>query len=134
MSASLKQPSPLDLFSSYLIYNSSPYNFPSSYYCGDSPNLKKSLPNNIYIVFVNNIAEIAEKYHYFILWDGVSELEISKMLPHFVYLDGLCGIRISEQNLYQIVEDKENKNVLFPIELLKKLQIDEDIILKKYHV
>lgn len=90
--------------------------------------------NNIEYVFVNSLKDIGKKYQYFILWDGKTELSIEKMIPHFTYLNEVCGIRISKENLYQIIADTENENVLFPIEMLGMIQVNDNVKLKKYHI
>lgn len=85
--------------------------------------------------FVQALSDIDKsQYQYFIVWDGYTKLNIAKLLPHFVYLDTLYGVCAKEQSLYQIVEDNENENVLFPIVLLNNLLADKNTILKKYHV
>lgn len=89
---------------------------------------------NYAVTFVKDLSDITAQYQYFVLWDGVAAIDIPKMLPHFDYLDGQCGVRVNEQNLYHIVEDNDNENVLFPITLLKYLQTNTDIVLQKYHV
>ena len=90
--------------------------------------------NDVEYVFVNSLKDVGDKHQYFILLDEKTELSIEKMIPHFTYLNEVCGIRISKENLYQIIADTENENVLFPIELLDMVQADGKTKLKKYHI
>ena len=90
--------------------------------------------NGVECEFVNSLEDVSDKHQYFILWDGKTEVAVEKMIPHFSYLNEVCGIRLSKENLYQIIADTENKNVLFPIEMLGMIQVNDNVKLKKYHI
>lgn len=90
--------------------------------------------NGVEYEFVNSLEDVSDKHQYFMLWDGKTEVSVEKMIPHFSYLNEMCGIRISRENLYQVLGDTDNKNVLFPIELLEMIQTNSKVSLKKYYI
>jgi len=78
--------------------------------------------------------KITPEFQYFILWDGSTDIPIQKLLQHRYYLNTNCGICINENELYKIVENENNENVLFPIEVLKQITNNRSAKLKKYHI
>lgn len=103
-------------------------------YCKAPMNESYLSTEGLHCEYVKDLQMITERYQYFMIWDGITAVAIQQMLPHYRYLDILCGIRIESCNLYQIVEDNVNINVLFPLELLGQLKLDLNAKLKKYHI
>lgn len=89
---------------------------------------------NMMITLFNKIQSITEDFDYIVIWDSKTVLPLAKVLPHFQYILLKCGIRISSQDLYNYVEDRDNSQVVFPISVLKELQQDITVVLKKYHI
>ena len=58
--------------------------------------------------------------------------DFSPVLPHFTYLPGDCGIRISTGNEFVIQTDSSNENVLFPIDIFFSVLDDENMCTSKY--
>lgn len=70
---------------------------------------------------------------YGVMWDAKTTLpEFKQMLPHFEYLPTDCGIRRTGQPGFSIVEDQENQNVLFPLQIFLKLLKQQEQKTKKY--
>lgn len=104
--------------------------------CGLDSMWSLNCDSNIHVEFVSKLEDIDECFQYFVIWDQIEPPPLERMLAHAFYINAeeTCGIRISNRYLYQITEDSENKNVLFPICMLEMLQKDVNTKTKKYHV
>ncbi len=84
---------------------------------------------------VNDLSEVdSQKHQYFFIQKDSTFEQIKKMLPHCSYLPEQCGVRIADEQLYQIVTDDQNSDVLFPVAVIDSLKNNLEFETTKYNI